>query len=100
MTSRNNYVVYTSLPPNPNSTAQNVVVLPLYHLPTLKSRRICQFLTFFTALLLVSLLYPSKYLQEHILCLVTTTFLNPSHKKNECFGIAIENQTVFHQGTT
>jgi hypothetical protein len=63
MTSRNDYVVYASLPPNPNSTAQNVVVLPLYHPPPSRRRRIRQFLTSFTAFLLVSLtvylLYPS-----------------------------------------
>ncbi|XP_059432994.1 uncharacterized protein LOC132166233 [Corylus avellana] len=63
MTSRKDYVVYAPLPPNPNTTAQNVIVLPLYHPPPSKRRRICQFLTSFTALLLVSLtvyfLYPS-----------------------------------------
>jgi uncharacterized RDD family membrane protein YckC len=63
MTSRNDYVVYAPLPPNPKTTAHNVVVLPLYHPPPSKRRRICQFLTSFTAFLLVFLtvyfLYPS-----------------------------------------
>ncbi|XP_024029940.1 uncharacterized protein LOC21403692 [Morus notabilis] len=67
MTSKNDFVLYSPLPPNPTATAyhQNVVVLPYYRPSPSKrrSRRLCRCLLASAAVLLliaaVFILYPS-----------------------------------------